>query len=92
MIVISSVLKKIEEEEVQFALLIAPVWKTQAWFPQLLHQVAGPCYLLPKTEHLLKLPKDPKRQHPLTKMKMGAFSLSGNAYMVESYQQTLSTL
>lgn len=90
--VISSVLKKIEEEEVQFALLIAPVWKTQAWFPQLLHQVAGPCYLLPKTEHLLKLPKDPKRQHPLTKMKMGAFSLSGNAYMVESYQQTLSTL
>lgn len=48
MIVISSVLKKIEEEEVQFALLIAPVWKTQAWFPKLLHQVAGPCYLSTK--------------------------------------------
>ncbi|XP_061179377.1 uncharacterized protein LOC133188003 [Saccostrea echinata] len=68
--VISSVLKKIKEEEVKFALLIAPVWKT-AWFPQLMHQVACPCYLLPKTEILL--PKDPERRHPLTKMKMEAF-------------------
>ena len=90
--VISSVLKKLVEEEVRFALLVAPVWKTQSWFPQLLHQVAGPCYLLPKTETLLKLPKDPGRQHPLTKMKMGAFSLSGNACIVENYQQTLSIL
>ncbi|XP_062572587.1 uncharacterized protein LOC134234524 [Saccostrea cucullata] len=90
--VISSVLKKIEEEEVQFALLIAPVWKTQPWFPQLMHQVAGPCFLLPKTETLLKLPKDPKRRHPLTKMKIAAFSLSGNACSVENYQEKLSIL
>ena len=65
----------------RFVLLVVPVWKTQSWFPQLLHQVAVPCYLLPKTETLLKLPKDPGRQHPMTKMKMGAFSLSGNACM-----------
>ncbi|XP_062609256.1 uncharacterized protein LOC134271003 [Saccostrea cucullata] len=90
--VISSVLKKIEEEEVQFALLIAPVWKTQPWFPQLMHQVAGPCFLLPKTETLLNLPKDPKRRHPLTKMKIAAFSLSGNACSVENYQEKLSIL
>ena len=87
---VGRVLRKVEEDKVDYALLITPIWTTQPWFPHLLHLVAGPCYILPKTANLLTIPQEPSREHPLLKMKMGAFTLSGDAYKVKTYRKTLS--
>ena len=87
---VGTVLRKVEEDRVDYALLISPIWTTQSWFPHLLHLIAGPCYILPKTDNLLMFPREPLRKHPLSKMKMGAFTLSGNVCKVNNYRKTLS--
>ena len=67
-----------------------PVFPSQLWFPRLLKQVSGQCYVLPKTDRILYLP-GLERKHRLTSMRMGAFRLSGNVSSVQVYQTTLPT-
>ena len=69
------ILQKIEADRVS-ALLIAPLWPTQSWWPSLLHLVAGQCYRLPNTRQILHLPHKPGQQHPMKKLKLGCFLLS----------------
>ena len=70
------ILQKIEEDKAS-ALLIAPLWPTQSWWPSP-HLVAGQCqcYRLPNTRQILYLPHKPGQQHPMKNLNRGCFLLS----------------
>lgn len=85
---IGSALQKISTDETE-AIVIAPIWPIQHWFPQLLQMVCKQRYILPNIPNLLTLPNEPQRNHPLKKMRLGAFRVSGNPLKVEAYQKTL---
>lgn len=79
------ILQKIEEDKAS-ALLIAPLWPTQSWWPSLLHLVAGQCYKLPNTRKILHLPHKPGQQHPMKKLNLGCFLLSGEPSKIRECQ------
>lgn len=79
------ILQKIEEDRVS-ALLIPPLWPTQSWWPSLLHLVAGQCYRLPNTRQILHLPHKPGQQHPMKKLRLGCFLLSGDPSKIRECQ------
>jgi hypothetical protein len=87
---IAAVLQKIDREEAT-AVLIAPLFTTQVWFPRLLKMICKPSYLLPPTNHTLVNTKIPGKQHTLKHMKLGVFLISGKNSLVMDYQKTLST-
>ena len=78
------------EEDKATLILIAPIFTTQPWFAKILHLIAGQSYILQK-KNLLIHPSDPSRQHPLKKMQLAVFPLSGQDLTVLAYQQTLQT-
>ncbi|XP_061176076.1 uncharacterized protein LOC133185029 [Saccostrea echinata] len=84
---LGKVLQKIQQDKTN-AVVIAPLWPTQAWFPALLKMVYQQPYLL-NNKNLLTMPTDPNRQHRIPKLKMGCFPLSGNFSKTEEYQKTL---
>lgn len=90
--VFGRVLQKMAEDQAEL-ILVAPLFPSQQWFPQMLQDISGPSFVLPKTSQILYLPGTNK-QHQLTTtcMRMGAFHLSGNVSAVRAYQQTLQTL
>lgn len=82
--------KKLLKEKVEKALMIAPFWSGQPWFPLLLEMCIDHPVLLPKTTHLLTdtngLP------HPLMEngsLKLGAFLVSVNLSKQRDYQAGL---
>ncbi|CAG2203580.1 unnamed protein product [Mytilus edulis] len=87
--VISAVLQKICQEKAT-ALVIAPLFSTQPWFPQLLQMICDQPYILPKVETILTNPKT-NQTHPLKNMRLAAFKISGIKCVREEYQQRLPT-
>ena len=85
--VLGRVLQKLEQDQGE-ALLIAPIFTTQPWFPRLLHMISGQSCVLPKVSEVLIHPKK-DFQHRLTKMVLGAFRISGKPSAVMEYQMTL---
>jgi len=51
---LSKVLQKLQEDQAK-GILIAPLWKTQTWFPNMLHMLMEPPVLLPKEKSVLQL-------------------------------------
>ena len=88
--VIGHLLQKLTEDTAEI-ILVAPIFPTQPWFPHLLQQISGQCYILPKIEQILHHPTK-NIKHRLTKMRMGVFKLSGNALSVQAYQNKLVPL
>ena len=84
------VLQKMEQDTSE-AVIIALLWPTQAWWPSLLHMISGPCFLLPKPQDILMLHHKPERRHPLTKMRLGVFRLSGKPLNARMYREQLRT-
>ena len=70
------VLWKIVEDEAE-ALVVAPLLTTQSWWPQLAHLSVDFPLRLPPTSKILYQPNNPERTHPLQKLKLGAFRVSG---------------
>ena len=86
-------LQKIREEKVEKAVIVIPLWRSQAWYPLLLHMsISNPC-LLPQSKDLLTNPQgDP---HPLIvrgELILIAWQVSGNPWRVEEYQRKQSVL
>jgi hypothetical protein len=81
----SRILQKIEEDKTE-TVIIAPLWTTQAWWPILTELINGPCYILPKSQEILSLVHKPGIKHPLTKMTLVAFCISGKLYESEGYR------
>ena len=85
--IIRRVIQKLCEHLAEM-ILVALIFPSQPWFRQMLKQVSGPYFLLPKTNNILYIPGTEKK-HRLTTMRLGAFQLSGNAVLVQDYQKTL---
>ena len=76
--VLGRVVQKIREEGAK-AILIAPHWTTQTWFPAMMQMLQRPPLVFPKSKTLLTLPGSEGKVHPLLpKMQLAAFLLSGN--------------
>lgn len=88
--VIAATLQKLEEDAAD-AILIAPIFATQPWFPRLLHMIIDYPRILPKSESLLSQPHSQKR-HPLKQMMLGAFKVSGNSWKAKDFHQRLPEL
>jgi len=85
--ILGKVLQKLEQDEAE-AVLVAPLFSTQTWFPKLLQMISGPAFLLPKPQHILKHPSH-QMPHRLVKMSLGVFKISGNKCAAKAFQETL---
>ena len=85
---LAKILQKMEQDTTE-AVLVVPLWPTQAWWPSLLHMISGPCFLLPKPQNILILYHKPEHQHPLTRMRLGVFRLSGKPLAAKEYREQL---
>ena len=85
---LTRVLKKVEEDQTE-AVLEVPIWPTQNWWACLLHLISGNSYVLKNTQNILRLPHKPDHRHPLTKMKLGVFRISGKHYNTKIYRESL---
>ena len=73
---------RLDQEE---CILIALVWVTQSWFPQVMEMITDTPYLLPKRENLLTLPGT-RKIHPLhKKLTLMACRLSGKPSQAERF-------
>ena len=61
------------EDEAE-ALVVAPLWTTQSWWPQLAHLIVDFPIRLPPTSKILYQPNNPERTHQLQKLKLGGIS------------------
>ena len=82
------ILQKVEEDETT-AVLVAPLWPTQSWWPSLLSLVTGQCYRLPNPQTILSLPHKPDKRHPLNRMNLGCFPISGKLSKVGKFPRGL---
>ena len=81
----AKILQKVVEDKSE-GVLVAPIWPTQSWWPSLLQLVCGQCFRLPRIQKILYLPHDPDKSHPLTKMSLGVFPISGKACERKAFQ------
>ena len=88
---IPRILQKVEEDGTE-AVLIAPIWTTQSCWPSLIHLINGYCYQLPSAQKILFLRNKPDTRHPLRKMNLGCFPISGSHFKKRECQQKPGTL
>ena len=87
---IRRILQKIQEDGTE-AVLVAPIWMTQSWWPSLLELICGQCYQVRKTKQNLYLPHNLDREYPLKRMNMGDFCISGESSKAGAFQRELGT-
>lgn len=88
---LGAVLQKVEEDQAE-AILIAPIWTTQFWFPRLLKLLVDCPRMLPVTDTVLQLPQDPTACHKLIKqLNLTVFRLSGKLWKRKEFRRQLST-
>lgn len=85
-----AILQKLEEEEAE-AVIVAPLFTTQAWFPKLLQLTSAPPLILPRSDNLLMQPNS-RKSHPMRKVSLGVFRVSGKKYATKAFHQSLPTL
>ena len=86
---IGRILRKIEEDEAD-AIIVAPVWRTQSWWPCLLSLISAECHQITRTNKTLYLPHKPGKVHPIRTMRLGIFPISGKHSKVEAYHKKLA--
>ena len=87
--VIQKVLEKLRREAAA-AVLVVPMWSTQAWWPTAVAMATAEPVILPRD--CLWMPQDANMQHPMKKLQMAAMRVSGRRSESEAYRRTLSTL
>ena len=87
---ISRILQRLKADKTDMTLVV-PLWPTQHWFPQLLHSIVNNSFIIPIQDRLLYQPKQPSVVHPLAKMTLGVFRISGNLCKSLEYKETLRT-
>jgi len=87
---ISRCLRKVEMDKAE-GILIAPIWPTQVWWPQMLRLLIRHPVALPQQKRLLTLPNMTKL-HPLhAEMVLMACYISGDPLKQEEFQNQLVT-
>ena len=89
--VLGAVLQKVLQNSAK-AVIIAPFFATQPWFPCLISLVCAPSFILPPVSRILMLQGQEDSFHPLKTMTLGVFRISGNASRVQEFQTTLPLL
>ena len=88
---LSRVLQKLQEDQGQ-AIVIAPLWRTQVWFPKICQMLISQPVLLPRVKSLLQLPHNKTKIHPLwPKLQLMACLLSGQNSASRTFQKELAT-
>lgn len=87
-VLIGKILQKILQDESE-AILIAPYWSTQAWFPQLTRCLIDCVFILPREKTTLSHPHLSTTSLPKTRLM--ACRLSGNRSRILDFQRTLNT-
>ena len=87
---LSTALFKIVEDEAE-ALVVAPLWITQNWWPQLALLIVDFPIKLPLTRKILYQPTNPETTHLLQKLRLWTFHVSGKFYKAEKVTESLST-
>jgi hypothetical protein len=85
------VLQKIAQDAAE-AVLVCPIWPTQPWWPSLVPMICAECYLLPQSQEILILTHKPEQVHPLQKMRLAVFRLSGRSSKAMEFQSQQETL
>ena len=78
-VLIGRCLQKIRNDNVQFAIMIAPIWPAQTWYPLLLSSLIDHPQIIPSHPNLLKNPQG--ESHPLVlqdHLHLAAWPISGN--------------
>ena len=89
--ILPQVLQKLEIDQAQ-AILIAPNWLTQPWYPKLTRLLIQKPLLLPQHLSNVHLPFAPEQSHPLgRRLRLIACHLSGNLSRVEEFRKQLKT-
>ncbi len=70
-------------------MLVAPVWKSQPWYPLLLHLCIASPILLPQYPGLLSRQGE---THPLTNLQLAGWLLSANPYSEAGISERAQTL
>lgn len=89
-VLIPRILQKLERDKAE-AVMIAPIWTTQVWWASLIRLISGQCFLLPSPQKILRLPHKQHYRHPLKKMRLGVFRLSGDHSKAKAYLTKQST-
>ena len=87
---IHKVLRKVRVQRVEKAILIAPLWPGQSWFPSLLNMSVSVPFLLPQVPDLLT--NHMGEPHPMLtfrKLKLGAFLISSNDSWARAFRHKL---
>ena len=90
--VIGRILQKVEVDQTERLCLVAPVWPAQTWWPTLIQLIVAPCLLLPLPQDILTLCHRPEKKHPLKKMRLALFPISGRRSNLEAFQKKLNRL
>ncbi|MEW8548280.1 MAG: reverse transcriptase domain-containing protein [Candidatus Thiodiazotropha sp.] len=85
---LNMVLRKIAEDSAE-GIVIAPLWTTQSWWPLLVHHITDLPLLLPRGQGILYQPNDLTKIHPLKKLRLGAFRVSGSHWKAEAFRASL---
>ena len=70
------------------AVIIAPIFSIQPWFPLLLKMICQTSHVLPPPNQILHMGKETNK-HPLSKMRLGVFRVSGNSSSCQEYRKQL---
>ena len=73
---IPRVLQKIQSDSAE-AVLVAPVWKTQSWWPIMMKLLCQDWHLIHNAPAKLHLHHKPGTKHPIKPLKLGVFRISG---------------
>ena len=87
---ISRCLRKVEMEKAE-GILIAPIWPTQVWWPQMLKLLIRHPVALPQQKRLLQLPNTSKIHTLYPKLVLMACYISGDPLKQEECQNQLVT-
>ena len=89
---ISKVLRWIQMHQVDLAIVVAPMWTTQAWFPTYVNMMVSPPLVFPSTTRYLYHPYDPSISHSLaSKMRLMVALLSADASKCQAFRHKLRT-
>ena len=79
-----------QDQEVD-ALMIAPVWQNQVWYPTLLQMLVSFPVLLPETRDILTSPRGEHRPMAMEgHLPLAAWPISGSRTAAEDFQKGLS--
>ena len=87
---LSTVVERLQKDQTR-ALVIAPLWRTQDWFPKMSQMLISQPVLLQKEESLLQVTHDLTKVYPLwPKLQLMACCLSGQDSDIKRFQHKLA--